>query len=75
MTQDKRYTLSEASKGTVENIHDLLTIDVYLAGDLPAEFQRLQMETKQLLEEFEAFNPKIKYKFGRAEGFQNAGVS
>lgn len=59
MTQDKRYTLSEASKATVENIHDLLTIDVYLAGDLPAEFQRLQMETKQLLEEYTALNSNI----------------
>ncbi|MFD0962583.1 gliding motility-associated ABC transporter substrate-binding protein GldG [Pseudofulvibacter geojedonensis] len=59
MTQDKRYTLSKASKSTIENIDDLITIDVYLAGNLPAEFQRLQIETKQLLEEFTALNSNI----------------
>jgi hypothetical protein len=27
-----------------------------MQGDLPAEFKRLQQETKQLLEEFQAYN-------------------
>lgn len=59
MTQDKRYTLSEASKATVDSIDNLITVEVYLAGDLPAEFQRLQIETKQLLEEFISLNSNI----------------
>lgn len=59
LTQDQRYTLSEASKQTLDNIDDLLTIDVYLAGDLPAQFKRLQIETKQLLSEYESLNGNV----------------
>jgi hypothetical protein len=33
-----------------------------MQGDLPAEFKRLQQETKQLLEEFQAYN-KICFEF------------
>ena len=34
-----------------------------MQGDLPAEFKRLQLETKQLLEEFQAYNSNIVFEF------------
>jgi len=63
LTQDKRYTLSEAAKETIATAKSPIVIDVFLEGDFPAEFSRLQAETKQLLEEFSAYNPNIKYEF------------
>jgi hypothetical protein len=40
-----------------------LYIKIYLQGDLPAEFIRLQQETQQLLEEFQAYNKNIVFEF------------
>ena len=63
LTQDQRYTLSNTAKKTIATIDLPIFIDVFLEGDLPSEFKRLQVETKQLLEEFEAYNPNLKFKF------------
>jgi len=63
LTEDKRYTLSTETKLIVENIKDIITIKVYLQGDFPAEFKRLQIETKQHLEELKALNKNIRFKF------------
>ncbi|MCX2679332.1 gliding motility-associated ABC transporter substrate-binding protein GldG [Galbibacter sp. EGI 63066] len=63
LTKNKRYTLSEASKNTVQNTNQAIIVDVLLEGDLPAEFRRLQTETKQLLEEFATVNNQIRVNF------------
>lgn len=63
LTKDKRYTLSEASKLTVSEVNSPLVIDVFLEGDFPSEFRRLQTETRQLLEEFNNFNDEIIFNF------------
>lgn len=63
LTQDKRYTLSNSAKETIANIDTPIFIDIFLKGDLPPEFKKLKVETKQILEEFEAFNSNIKFKF------------
>jgi len=63
LTKNKRYTLSEASKNTVETANQVIIIDVLLSGNLPSEFKRLQTETKQLLEEFTTVNNKIRVNY------------
>ncbi len=63
LTQDHRFTLSKAAKSTIATLESPIFIEVFLEGDFPSEFKRLQAETKHLLEEFEAFNPNIKYQF------------
>ncbi|WP_456377987.1 gliding motility-associated ABC transporter substrate-binding protein GldG [Lutibacter sp.] len=63
LTEDRRYTLAPATKSIVENIKDLITIKVYLQGDFPAEFKRLQIETKLHLEELKALNKNIHFQF------------
>lgn len=63
LTEDNRYTLSEATKKIVANVNDIITIKIYLRGDFPAEFKRLQIETKLHLEELKAINNKIHYRF------------
>lgn len=63
LTADQRYTLSGTSLGIIKQVDNPLSIKVYLQGDLPAEFKRLQVETKQLLEEFQAYNSNIVFEF------------
>jgi gliding-associated putative ABC transporter substrate-binding component GldG len=63
LTQDKRYTLSEAAKQTISNVDSPLVIDVLLEGNFPPEFKRLQQEVRQLLEEFTAYNSNLKFEF------------
>lgn len=63
LTQDKRYTLSETSLAIIKQVKDPLFVKVYLQGDMPAEFNRLQSETQDLLEEFQAYNKNIIFSF------------
>lgn len=64
LTEDLRYTLSEATLNIIEDAESPLIIDVFLKGeDFPAEFRRLQNETKQLLEEFSEKNNNIIFNF------------
>ncbi len=63
LTQDKRYTLSEVSENLIDKIDAPLTIHVYLEGEFPAEFKRLQIETRQFLEELQAKNTNIRFRF------------
>ncbi|WP_440121847.1 gliding motility-associated ABC transporter substrate-binding protein GldG [Tenacibaculum sp. Ill] len=63
LTQDKRYTLSEVSESLIDKIDAPLTIHVFLEGDFPAEFKRLQIETRQFLEELQAKNSNIRFRF------------
>ena len=63
LTKDTRYTLSSASLNIIKQVQNPLSIKVYLQGDLPAEFKRLQQETKQLMEEFQAYNSNIVFEF------------
>ena len=59
LTEDRRFTLSEASKNTLQAFESPVVIDVLLAGGLPGEFARLQKETQLLLAQFRAENPNI----------------
>ncbi|MGO4822186.1 MULTISPECIES: gliding motility-associated ABC transporter substrate-binding protein GldG [unclassified Flavobacterium] len=63
LTKDKRYTLSSTSLNIIKQVHEPLSIKIYMQGDLPAEFKRLQQETAQLLEEFQAYNSNIVFEF------------
>ena len=63
LTKDKRYTLSPTSLNIIKQVQNPLSIKIYLQGDLPAEFKRLQSETQDLFEEFQAYNKNIIFEF------------
>lgn len=63
LTKDKRYTLSETSLNIIKQVKNPLSVKIYMQGELPAEFKRLQQETRQLLEEFQAYNSNIVFEF------------
>lgn len=63
LTADKRYTLSQTTLNIVDQVKEPLYIDVFLEGDFPGEFKKLQTETEQLLEEFKSQNSNIIFQF------------
>ena len=68
LTKDGRYTLSEVTTSILDKVKGQLIIRVYLEGEFPSEFQRLQIETRQYLEELKAENSNIKIRFVNPEG-------
>jgi len=77
LTQDKRYTLSEPAKEVLDKVKSPIVIDVFLEGDFPPEFRKLQSETRYLLEEINTYNPKITFEFSNpiSEGSNAVVVS
>ena len=63
LTTEKRYSLNPATINLLESLNDKVLFKIYLEGDFPADFQRLQRETRQMLDEFRAYNPDIEYTF------------
>jgi len=64
LTTEKRYSISEQTKELISNLDDEVFVTVYLDGDFPASFKRLQNESKEMLDELRAYsNGKIKFDF------------
>ncbi|HPE35164.1 MAG TPA: gliding motility-associated ABC transporter substrate-binding protein GldG [Bacteroidales bacterium] len=63
LTSEKRYTLSEATQQMLSEIDDMVFFRVYLHGDFPAGFKRLERETRDMINEFRAYNKNIEYRF------------
>ena len=63
LTTEKRYTLSKATKKILKNIDDVVYFKIYLEGDFPAGFKRLKNETREMLNQFKAYNTLIQYEF------------
>lgn len=63
LTQNHRYTLSKPSKEIIQNLEKPVMVRVFLKGDFPANFRRLENETRYLLEEYSAYNRRIKFEF------------
>ena len=67
LTSDHRYTLASITKEVILNVNKELIITSYLEGDFPSEFKRLQIETRQFLEELSSENSFIKTQFIRPD--------
>ncbi|MCL4816632.1 MAG: gliding motility-associated ABC transporter substrate-binding protein GldG [Flavobacteriales bacterium] len=64
LTQEKRYTLSDATKKILKNLDDVVYFKIYLEGEFPAGFKKLRNETREMLNEFKAYaGKKIEYEF------------
>jgi len=70
LTQDNRYTLKVNTKTILAAVESPLYIRIYLQGDFPSEFKRLQIETKQFLEELRALNSSIRIQFINPDTFR-----
>lgn len=55
-TKEKRYTLTQKTKETLQqNKHEII-VTVFLDGDMPAAFKRLRNATKDLLADYRAYS-------------------
>ena len=64
LTADRRYSLSKPTKQMLQRIDDEILFRVYLDGDLPAGFKRLQNSVREMLDEFRAYGGEnIQYEF------------
>ncbi|QJX48177.1 gliding motility-associated ABC transporter substrate-binding protein GldG [Hymenobacter taeanensis] len=55
MTEEKRYTMSGATKTLLENLKQPVTVTVYLEGDFPPAFRRLQQSVRETLNEMQVY--------------------
>ncbi|MEQ8623360.1 MAG: gliding motility-associated ABC transporter substrate-binding protein GldG [Vicingaceae bacterium] len=64
LTSEKRYSISAPTKELISNLKEDLLITVYLEGNFPASFKRLRNETREMLDEFQAYSDgKISFNF------------
>ncbi len=62
LTENKVYTLSQASKDVVRNLPDYLTVKAYISKDLPAELTTISRYVRDLLDEYRTYS-KGKLRF------------
>lgn len=64
LTQDKRYTLQPVTKQMLSDLTDTISLDIYLDGDMPIGFKRMQRSLRELLDEFRVITGKhLSYRF------------
>ncbi len=71
LTSERRYTLSKSTKSLLKKIDEPLLYRVYLEGELPSDFKRLQNETKEMLNQFRAYNKNVQYEFVDPNSFED----
>ena len=64
LTENRRYTLSDFSKETLEKLDAILTVNVYLEGNFPARVERFSEAVRTMLQEMKAYGGyNIQYQF------------
>ncbi len=64
LTEEKRYTISEASINILTNLDETVYVDVYLEGELPAGVKRLQKSVRETLDEFKIYaGANLQFRF------------
>ena len=63
LTSDQRYTINSVTEDLLDKADVPLNLTVFLEGEFPSEFRKLQAETKQLLQSFKTKNPLLTYDF------------
>ncbi len=64
LTAEKRFSLNRSTKKLLGSIDSTITITVFLTGDLPADYKKLNIATSDLLAEFrDISNNHIRYRF------------
>ena len=64
LTQEKRYTISDATKKLLRNLDGQVVVKVYLSGDFPAGFERLERAIQETLASFADYSgANLAYRF------------
>ncbi len=62
LTEDKRYTISAATKEVLETLDDIVTITAYFSTS-PAQVAQIRQSVRDVLEEYDAFSTKLQIDF------------
>jgi ABC-2 type transport system permease protein len=63
LTDEKRFTISSPVKKILKNLDDVVEVNIFLKGELPAGFKKLSASAQDLLQEFKEYsNGKVHYK-------------
>jgi gliding-associated putative ABC transporter substrate-binding component GldG len=64
LTENRMFTLSEASKSLIKSLDDKFTVKAYFTSDLPPEYANNRRELKDLLDEYRAYGGgNFQYEF------------
>ncbi len=64
LTEEQRHTLTPTTIDLLESLDDVVYIKIFLAGDFPADYQRLQQSVKEKLDEMRAYaGDNVQYEF------------
>ena len=64
LTEEKRYSIANTTKNLLQNLEDVVTIQVFLEGDLNSDFKRLRNAVQENIEEFRIYGGNnIQYQF------------
>lgn len=59
LTRDKQYTVSEATKGMLQNLQDQVSVTVYASsGEIPADWKRQLQELEALLKRYRTLSDR-----------------
>ena len=71
LTSTKKYSLSNNTQNTLKSIQDIIYFKIYLHGDIPIEYKRLEKEIKHLINELRSFSQFIEFEFIDPSKFEN----
>ncbi len=64
LTEENRYSISDATKEMLQNLDDDIYIEAYLEGELPSGFKRMRSSLEETLTEFSIYSKgKIQFQF------------
>jgi len=64
LTEEQRYTIKDQTRDILNDLEDDIYVEIFLTGDLNAEFKRFQKAILETLEEFRIYShDKVKFKF------------
>ena len=71
LTEDKRYTISKATKEVLGTLDDIVTITVYFSTS-PAEVAQVGRNVRDILDEYKAFSQNLQIDFVNPANFDDA---
>ncbi len=73
LTEEKRYSIQPATVDLLANLEETVYVEVYLAGNLPSGFLRLQKSIRETLDEFRVHaGSRLQYNFIDPEQAESA---
>ncbi|MYC76454.1 hypothetical protein F4X10_11875 [Candidatus Poribacteria bacterium] len=70
LTEDKRYTISQATRNVLDTLDDIVTITTYFSTN-PAEVAQIRRDVRDVLDEYNAFSKRLQIDFVNPADFDD----